>query len=83
METNKMPSFTINCPADKWPDAKRYFLLAAPNQTLNEGEANLSDDDWIKHKILLMIKGIVVKGKRIEQEEQTQQPVDDAFTIEY
>jgi len=76
-----MPSFTISCPADKWEDAKRWFLLAAPNQTLNEGEANLTDNDWIRHKILLMVKGQIVKGKRIEQESKAVSPVDDAFTI--
>ena len=76
-----MPKFTINCPDDKWEDAKKYILLAAPNQTLNEGEANLSDNDWIKLKILLMMKGLVVTGKRMEQEERASQPIDDAFTI--
>ena len=77
-----MPNFTISCPANKWEDAKRWFLLSAPNQTLEEGEANLSDNDWIKHKILLMVKSQIVKGKRIEQEAEAVSPVDDAFTIE-
>ncbi len=76
-----MPKFTINCPDDKWEDAKKYFLLAVPNQTLNESEANLSDNDWIKLKILLMVKGLVANGMRIEKEEQAQEPIDDAFTI--
>lgn len=77
-----MPNFTITCPADKWEEAKKYFLLASPNQTLEEGEEQLSDNDWIKKKILLMVKSQVVMGKRMEQEQQAQQPIDDAFTIE-
>jgi len=75
-----MPSFTINCPVEKWPQARAYFLKSAPNQT-EDSDTPLSDDDWIKHKILLMVKGQVVKGMRMEQEEQAQKPVDDAFTI--
>lgn len=75
-----MPSFTINCPAAKWPQARGYFLKGAPNQTLESGNP-LSDDDWIKHKILLMVKGQVVRGMRMEQEEQATRPTDDAFTI--
>ena len=77
-----MPSFTITCPADKWEDVKRWFLLASPNQTLNEGEANLSDNDWIKAKILLGVKAHIVRGKRLEAEQEAVEPIDDAFTIE-
>ena len=76
-----MPSFIISCPAAKWPQVKAYFLKAAPNQTLGEGEEQLSDDDWIKRKILLMVKSQVIKGMRMEQEEETVQPTDDALTI--
>lgn len=77
-----MPSFTITCPADKWEDAKKWFLLDAPNQTLNTDEANLSDNDWIKSKILYDVKAHIVRGKKIEHDQETQQPTDDAFTIE-
>jgi hypothetical protein len=41
----------------------------------------MSDNEWIKYKILLMVKSRIIKGKKIEQEEQSQQPIDDAFTI--
>ena len=58
----------IDLPDTKWIDYKRWFLLSSPNQTLEPGEANLSDNDWIKHKIILMIRGQVLSGKRIEQE---------------
>jgi len=84
-----MPSFTINCPADKWPERRRLFLKGAPNQLidtseyekLSEEEKVISDNKWISHKILLMVKGVVAKGFRIEQEEQEVQFTDDAFTI--
>ena len=39
--------------------------LAAPNQTLGDGEANLTDGQWIKYKIMLMIKNQVIKGQDI------------------
>ncbi len=76
-----MPSFTISCSTAKWNEVKPYILLAAPNQTLEPGEANLSDNNWIKYKFLLLIKGLVTKGKHVARE-QAQNPFeDDAFTI--
>ena len=76
-----MPQFTINCPPDEWEEEKRYFLLGAPNQTLGPGEANLSDNEWIKQKLLLLAKSPGARGRKIEQEEQAQPPTDSAFTI--
>lgn len=76
-----MPEFTIKCSADKWPAVRENFLRAAPNQTL-ESNNPMSEDDWIKHKILLMAKGQVVRGKRMKQEEEASKPTEEDLTIE-
>lgn len=77
-----MPSFTINCSAADWPRAKELFLKGAPNQTTEANDpVPMTDDEWVEYKILLMVKNQVVRGLRIEQEEQAEQPADDFFTI--
>ena len=76
-----MPSFTISCTTVKWDEVKPFILLAAPNQTLEPGEPNLSDNDWIKHKFLLMVKSLVIKGKNIARDNAELPLEDDAFTI--
>ena len=77
-----MPSFTISCSTEKWNTVKPYILLAAPNQTTNPGEANLSDNDWIKYKFLQMVQNLVVQGKTIARDNANAELKDDAFTIE-
>jgi len=77
-----MPQFIINCSTEKWNEVKPYILLAVPNQTLNPDEANLSDNEWIKYKILMMVKNLVIRGKQIAANEASIPIEDDAFTIE-
>jgi hypothetical protein len=72
---------TFKIPAAKWPTYKKYFLIAYPNQTLNEGEANLTDNQWVKYRIKLFAKNAYRRGKRIEWEEQNK-PIYDPNVIE-
>ena len=70
-----MHTITIEIPDADWPDYKKYFLLTHPNQTLEPGEENLSDDDWVDRKHLLFSQGSYEKGIRQEFEETTKPPI--------
>ncbi|MHC4643804.1 MAG: hypothetical protein ACYS32_19345 [Planctomycetota bacterium] len=70
-----MPSVTLNIPTAKYTEYKKYFLLTHPNQT-----DDLTDDQWIKHRILLFAKGAYQKAKRVEWEEGGPIVDDDIIT---
>ena len=69
-----MAQFTINWPNANITQDKEDFLRANPNQTLNEGEKNLTDLQWIKRKIALLILGQVERGAR-QRIEEAQLPI--------
>ena len=75
-----MPSFTITWPDDTFVQDKEDFLLAAPNQTLDRDEP-LTDNEWIKKKIVLMAKGQVMRGRRERIEAAMESPVEPMIEI--
>jgi hypothetical protein len=71
-----MPSMTVTIPNDKYPTFKEYFLKTYPNQTEDIANplkfgytAPLTDDQWIKYRILLFLFNGYAKAKRTEWEE--------------
>lgn len=72
-------SFTI--PAAKWATYKKCFLLAYPNQSLNDGEAKLTDGQWVKYRIIMFAKNAYKRGQQIEFEQQ-QRPVPDPNIVQ-
>lgn len=63
----------------KWNDFKKYFLIIHPNQTLDTDNP-LSNDDWIRYRILLFARGSYEKG--LTQEfEKLNGPVFDTGII--
>jgi len=72
-----MPQFTLSVSETNWPEYKKYFLMAYPNQTL-DSDNPLTDDQWIRHRIFLFAKGAYQKGKRQEFDAQNEPDfVDD------
>ena len=76
-----MATFTITWPDDTIEQDKLDFLLAAPNQTTGEDEENLTDLQWIKRKIILMVKGTVMQGRRMRQEAEAESLTEPEITI--
>jgi hypothetical protein len=75
-----MPSLIFTIPSEKYETFKKYFLIAYPNQTLDENDpVPMTDDQWIKHKIFLFIKNGYKHGKRQEYEEQNEPTYDDGI----
>lgn len=55
-----MPSMTLTVSANDWPDYRKYFLLAYPNNT------TMSDAEWVQHKILTFALSAYKKGLNVE-----------------
>jgi hypothetical protein len=76
-----MPKFTIDWPNVNFAQDLKDFIRSNPNQTLGEGEENLSDGAWAKRKIILWLKGQVQKGAEKRLEEARQKVVAPDITI--
>lgn len=76
-----MPKFTIDWPNETFDQDKEDFLRVNPNQTLNEGEENLTDGQWIKRKIMLWLKGQVIRGRIERLESAREKPIEPEITI--
>jgi hypothetical protein len=70
-----MPQMTITISPAKWATYKKYFLVVYPKQT------DESDDEWVKHKILMLVKGIYKKGLQMEHEAGPPTPDEDIVEI--
>ena len=44
-----------------WPEFKKFFLAAWPNQTIGTPQ-QISDDEWIAYRVLLFTRGSYEKG---------------------
>lgn len=76
-----MAAITLTIPGNKWDTFKRCFLLTHPNQTLNSDNV-LSDDDWVRYRILLFARGAYQKGLAREYEESNGPEFDkDIITL--
>lgn len=62
-----MPDITLHIPGNKYDAFKKYFLMVHPNQTL-DSDNPLSDDKWIKFRVLLFARGSYEKGFTQEYE---------------
>lgn len=70
-----MAAKELNFLVTDWDTFKKYFLLTHPNQTLNSTSV-LTDDDWIKYRILLFTRGSYEKSFSQEFAENNKPPVD-------
>lgn len=76
-----MPKLIINWPDDNFAQDKEDFLRINPNQTTNKGEENLTDNQWIYRKIVLWIKGEVIRGQKERFAEAQQEPIGSEITV--
>ena len=72
--------FTLVWESDDLVQDKEDFLLAAPNQTL-EQETPLTDIQWIKKKIAMMTKGQVMRGRRERLEAAMETPTEPDIEV--
>lgn len=63
-----MAVIALTVPGNKWADFVKYFMMVHPNQTL-DSDNPLSDDDWVRYRILLFARGSYEKGFAQEFEE--------------
>jgi hypothetical protein len=76
-----MASMTITIPAEKWETYKEHFLNTYPNQT-TDSDNPLTDEQWIKRRILLFVKGAYTKSMNDEFYRDNQPVLDpDMATI--
>lgn len=74
-----MAVIALTVPGNKWPDFVKYFVMVHPNQTL-DSTSPLSDNDWVRYRILLFARGAYEKGFTQEYEDLNG-PVFDADII--
>ncbi len=56
-----MPQITLSVPDAKWPEYKKYFLIAFPKE-----DQSLTDEQWIKRRILMFAHGAYSIGRERE-----------------
>lgn len=71
-----MPTIVLTIPGNKYDTFKRYFLLTHPNQTTN-GPNPISDDDWIRLRVLLFAQGAYIKALTAEHTQSNLPPIDN------
>ena len=76
-----MPSYTISMTNEEWIVAKPLMLLAAPNQ-LADQDPPVSNNDWIKKKLDLIINNWIGRGAQMQADAAAVEPEYPKFTIE-
>lgn len=76
-----MPAITLTVPGNKWNDFVKHFCLTHANQTL-ESDTVLSNEDWVKLRVLLFARGAYEKGVNQVFSDQEKPPIDkDIITL--